>query len=554
MPEIDITDIQNPNADNSAARNKAKRLELANEEIALARAVFIAIGEPLDVWAVAATLEGMGLRDDDAVKKYQRTDLFILAERILYLIHVDPTRTRPEEAPPPPPARPSHWAQALRFYFRGASAALPMAGQILSVLLLRYSLWAWVDFSETQATVVSIGTILSFLITAGFIQSIGREGTRYMGHTNYFLARKISLSIVRAGSGSVLAFGIFIYTVNLIIPFYDNRLMVISLMYYFLLSELWLFSSLAYVLNKVFTVFISTIIGMVPVYIVMEFTTLGIYVAHALGMFTTIIAIASHTLLHLRRLASKTDMFLMMSRLPHAPVRTYVVAPYFVYGLLYFVNLFLDRVVSWSAPNPEPLPYVIWFRASYELGMDWALLSLVLTLASLEYMIYEFSYQQLPKQHAVYNADVIDYLMFFKRFYVKHLFSITLVGGISIMVTYYGVIWFQRFDYIPEVKNFFSSAITYRVFWAAAFGYYFIALGLYNCLFFFTLSCPQFAIRSITVGLSINVVVSIALSRWVQYDYGVGGLTIGGIVFAILTMKYARKFFDRLDYYYYAAF
>jgi hypothetical protein len=547
-------DIRDQQTDDAPVKVRRKGHLLAEQEIQLAREVYHIIGEPLDVWAVAATLESIGLRDSDAVKQYQRPDLFKLAERILYLIHVDPTRTRVDYTPPPPPARESRLARALLFYFRGASAALPMAGQIASVLLLRYSLWAWVDFTESQATVVAIGTILSFIVTGGFIQSIGREGVRYAGQMNYFLAHRISMKIVRAGTLTVMIVGVLFYAVNIIIPYYDERLMLVSLMYYFLLSELWLFSSLAYVLDRQIAVFTATMIGVVPVYLVMEFTTLGIYVAHAAGLLTAIGLMAVYTVVLLRRMAKNTDSFLKMNRLPHAPVRTYVVAPYFLYGLLYFINLFIDRIVSWSAPNPEPPPYVIWFRTPYELGMDWALLSLVLTLAALEYMIHEFSYHQIPTQLKVRNDDVQDYVSFYKRFFTKHLLIIAVVGVFSIIVSYYGVLSLQRFDNVREIREFFSNPITFQVFWAAAFGYYFLALGLYNCLFFFTLSRPEFAIRSIIAGLGVNVVVSLILSRWVQYEYGVGGLIIGGIVFALMTMNYAQQFFDRLDYYYYAAY
>lgn len=527
---------------------------LAEQEVQLAREVFRLIGEPLDVWAVAAALESMGLRDLDALKQYQRPDLFRLAERVLYLIHVDAKRTRAGQEQPAMPERESRLARALLFYFRGASAALPMAGQVASVLLLRYSLWAWVDFTESQATVVAIGTILSFIVTGGFIQGIGREGVRYAGHSNYFLAHQITMKIIRTASVCVAVVGALIYGINLIIPYYDERLMSVSLMYYALLSELWLFSSLAYVLDRQFAVFVCTVAGIVPVYLVMEYTPYGIYAAHAMGMSTATLLIAVYSIIVLRRRAAKTDSFLKSSRLPHAPVRIYAIAPYFLYGLLYFLNLFVDRLVSWSAPNPEPPPYVIWFRTSYELGMDWALLSLVLTLAALEYMIHEFSYHQIFIQRSVRNDEVGRYLSFYKKFFRKHLIAIIVIGLVSIVATYYGVLSLRRFDHIREVREFFSSPVTFRVFWAAAFGYFFLALGLYNCLFFFTLSRPEFAIRSIIAGLGVNVVVSLILSRWVQYDYGVGGLAAGSIVFALMTLNYARRFFDRLDFYYYAAY
>jgi hypothetical protein len=321
-----------------------------------------------------------------------------------------------------------------------------------------------------------------------------------------------------------------------------------------LLSELWLFSSVAYVLDRQFAVFLFTMAGIAPVWLVMEYTHFGIYAAHAAGMSTAIVLIAAYSIVLLRRRAKRTDSFLKSSRLPHPPVRIYAVAPYFLYGVLYFVNLFVDRLVSWSAPNPEPPPYVIWFRTSYELGMDWALLSLVLTLAALEYMIHEFSYHQIFIQRSVQNDAIGDYISFYKKFFRRNLLTNFVIGLVSIGVSYFGILSLRRFDYIKEGRDFFSSPVTFRVFWAAAFGYFFLALGLYNCLFFFTLSRPEFAIRSIIAGLGVNVVVSLVLSRWIHYEFGVGGLVAGSVVFALMTINYARQFFDRLDYYYYAAY
>jgi hypothetical protein len=352
----------------------------------------------------------------------------------------------------------------------------------------------------------------------------------------------------------VLGVGIVIFLANLVFPLYDTRLTLVSLTYYMLLSELWLYSSVAIVLSRPMAVLVITLAGVVPVYCVMEFTSLGIYVAHWSGMSFALLLIMFYTMIDFRRSAEKTIPELKTGRLPKHSVRAYLVAPYFVYGVFYFLNIFIDRFVSWSAPSPEPPPYMFWFRTSYELGMDWALISLVFTLALLEYVIHEFSHFQIPAQKAVKCLHVQDYVRFFRRFYRKFLILVAFIAVIDILASYFGVLYFRQFNEIKEVREFFSSPTTYFVFYAASVGYLLIAIGLYNSLFFFTLSRPAFVLRSIIPATAVNLLVALVASRCIHYEYGVLGLVAGGLTFAVLSTRYAQDFFRNLDYYYYAAY
>ena len=513
------------------------------------------IGKPIDAWAVAAALESLGYRDIDAIDRFRKKNVFELANHIHALIldgkgdvRKKPGVTRRKKKSE------GKLRRIVRYYGKGAVTAMPMMGQIACILLLRYSLWAWVDFTEAQATIVALGTLLSFIVTGGFIQSIGREGIRLVGSENYFIAEKICWKLVEKGTITVLGVGVLIFLANLAIPLYDTRLTLVSLMYFLLLSELWLYSSVAVVLSRPMAVLVITLAGVIPVYFVMEYTSLGIYIAHWSGMGFALILIMLYTMVVFRRTAEKTIPELKSGRLPKPSVRAYLIAPYFVYGVFYFLNIFIDRFVSWSAPSPEPPPYMFWFRTSYELGLDWALISLVFTLALLEYIIHEFSHFQIPAQKAVKCFHVEDYVGFFRRFYRKFLILVVVIAVIDIFVTYVGVLYFRQFNEVKEVREFFSSPTTYLVFYAASVGYLLIAIGLYNNLFFFTLSRPEFVLRSIIPATAVNLVVALVASRCIHYEYGVLGLVAGGATFAVLSTRYARGLFRNLDYYYYAAY
>jgi hypothetical protein len=526
-----------------------------NERESLAREVYAALGHPIDSWQIAATLESMGIRDIDAYEQFGKENVFELAADIQGLVEGRRGIAEDRRAAPQRKSRRTGTLRRIfRFYGKGTLTALPIMGQIASILLLRYSLWAWVDFTEAQATVVALGTLLSFIITGGFIQSISREGIRYIGNKNYFLAEKICWKLVGYGTMTALLVGCAIFCLNLLMPFYEVKLALISLTYYVLLSELWLYSSVAFVLNRPFAVFVILTAGVGPVFLIMEFTSLGIYVAHWLGLAFAVLLMMLFTMMDFHSLARLTKGDLKLGRLPSLPVRAYLVAPYFAYGFLYFFNLFLDRIVSWSAPNPELPPYIVWFRTPYELGMDWALISLMLTLALLEYVIHEFTRYQLPVQKAVKCFRLDRYRGFFKKFYAKFLYILLGIGLLDILLTYAGVLCFRQFSYVKEIGDFFSSQITFFTFYAASVGYFFIAVGLYNSLFFFTLSRPEFVLRSILPAIAVNLVVALVASRWINYQSGVLGLVAGGITFAFLSWHYARRFFRELDYYYYAAY
>ncbi|MBN1994500.1 MAG: hypothetical protein JW953_17515 [Anaerolineae bacterium] len=565
---------------------------------------------------------------------------------------------------------PERLGRFFKFYLRGTVFAVPMAVQIFSVIIFGFGLWASLDFTEEAATTVAVGTILCFVVSGGFVQAVGRLGQYYHEQEMHFLVRDICYRIIRAGLTTVFAVGIAWYVINLFIPFFPQRVILISLAYYLLLATLWLFLSVLYTLQHRVAIVMIVIIGLVVIGLVLYLFTgwgginplntwlerfinfvitdapgwfanavlwflggiyalglrLGygdlyretyweIYAAHWIGLSVANISVFiwGHRKLfgpvyYLERLTSSMASQLRRATLPRRSILIYSVAPYFVYGALYFIFLFTDRVISWST-STEPLPLLIWFRTPYELGVDWALLSLLLTIAMLEYTIHEFGSVIIPVQeqrkalgvktapvgksqaHAnpapwyarllgrpkgkpetslnkvtvqphPLNAEaeiavarkLEDHNNFFFRFYMRQLLLLTGIAVISILITYYAVIWLQRFDDVKAVRDFFANPITFWVFYWAVVGYSFLVWGMLNSVFFFFLSRPWHTIRMMGIVLIINILVGFILSRMFAYWLGVVGLTVGSFFFAVLMTWYAVKVFRNLDYYYYSAY
>ncbi len=526
-------------------------------------------GSPVDFWAVAATLESRGMRDVDAEEKFGiqplvrwvepksgyvvKGSIMILAKDIYARCRKRLESQPQEETREPELAWWHKMARFIKFYLQGTLFALPMTGQIISVLALRYSLWAFLEFTEERATVVAIGTVMSFIVTGGFVQAIGRKGMSYSEAGSHILAKEVCYGLIKLGTGLVLTVALAFYLLNLIIPFFTQEMVWISLMYFVLLSELWLFISILYVLTQRAAILLSTLAGVGIVHVVMTYTNWGIHAAHGLGLLGTNLIVGLYGYHLLDKAAKSVTGDLKDARLPAWSILYYSLRLYFLYGMFYFGYLYLDRLVGWSASG-QPLPYIIWFRTPYELGMDWALISLIFSIALLEYTINEFASIIIPTQKRFSAFDIEGHNRYFTRFYVRQLILLILIAIASIIATYHAVTWLRRFEEIKLVRDFFKSPITFFVYWTAAVGYNLMVIGLFNGVFFFSLSRPVPVLRAIAPATVVNALVGYVLSRTIGYQYSAVGMTIGSLVFALLATRNALRMMSNLDYFYYSAY
>lgn len=534
-----------------------EKLVLISDIQELADDVYNQIGNPVSIWMVAATMESLGVRDIDALNKYGCENVFELAEEVYASIRC---RVREENGSDIQyqaleiPLFSERLVMFIKYYFRGLFFSFPMLSQIAAILIFRYSLWAWIEFNEAQATVVAFGTIAAFIVTGGFTQTLGRSVTKYRSENNYRLAFQATNKIIRGGGISAFIVAVFFYLLNFIIPFYPHDMMMLGLIYYMLISLLLLFSGVLYALEQRLMILLIMVGGTAVVIVGMDLYAWGIYRSHWVGIGVTIVLLFLYAYGYLQFKIQRNLPAAGHQKLPDASVRYYINYRHFIYGFLYFFFLFLDRVLAWSA-GPPPPPYIMWFNTPYELGMDWALISLILTIAVLEYSINAFSKQLLPLQKKAGFFQLREFNHFFQKFYRRQIIILAGVGVISIITTFYGINSLRIFkDEIPEIRDFFLNPMTTKVFWIAGISYLFVVIGLLHSLFFFTLNKPSFAVYAITGAFVVNFVVGFVCSRTLGLEYAVVGLLAGSITFAAITGGMAKSYFKHLDYYYYSAF
>lgn len=517
----------------------------------LASAVAFRIGRPVDSWAVVAALESEGWRDVDARERFGREDLFDLADGLYPAClaeakQLGTTETGEVEVE-------TRTRLAGRFaasYGKGLLYALPVTGQIAALVWLGYSLWASVRLTEGGATMIAMGTIASFIVTAGFVQALAHETSRLLGHRLGGQARRMAFRIAKLGAATVLVTALAGFIVNLVIPFYPLILAAVGTLYYVLLGWLWLALALLYVEERLVAVGVATTLGILPVWGVVAGLGWHLHVAHAIGLVVSIgIALAWAT----RRLAAGADADAgdgPEPPLPRASTVIHTTLPYVAYGILYFSVLFADRVVAWSAAGDDPLAYPIWFRTQYELGMDWALAVIFMTLAALPFSVRRMAGQIHELGDVTEPAEAARVM---RRQYLHHFGILVGISAVALVGVYAGGLWLGAYGPIL-LEPIFAPGVTRYVFWVAALGYVFFSVGLMNGLVFLAQGQTGRVLRPLTWALAIDVGLGFVVTRGWGYEHAGWGLLVGALVFAVLTTMSALRMLRRADFYSYVAY
>jgi hypothetical protein len=238
--------------------------------------------------------------------------------------------------------------------------------------------------------------------------------------------------------------------------------------------------------------------------------------------------------------------------LPRTSITIYTVLPYFIYGFLYFTFLFTDRIIAWSTSNAY-MPYLIWFRGPYELGLDFGLITLILPMGFIEVVVNEFMANMETHQKNYLGTESPALGRRYLRLYLRRIVIVTVFSFITAVLIYLVVRYIHLTSLLPLEYSLISNHTTHFVFIIALAGYTILCIGLLNALILFSVAQPEMVGKSILIALLANIFVGFPLSRWFDHSYAVFGLLVGTIVFAIISYRWVIKVLKDIDYYLYAA-
>ncbi len=240
---------------------------------------------------------------------------------------------------------------------------------------------------------------------------------------------------------------------------------------------------------------------------------------------------------------------------PRLIVLVYSTAQVFLYGLLYSVFIFVDRLVAWTGTRGRDdfPPYPFWLNAPYELAMDLALIVIVLMAGIVEASAQRFSSSLVPGEKAIKSHTPEPFLTRFRKLYGRQSL-ILIVGGVIAVGVAALVVQAVRAYPDPRLQEGLAAEATMRVFWVAAVSYAIFMFALRNVLTLLILMRAGLAARAMGISLVVNATVGYAISRSVHYSGAVFGLLAGCLCLAVLTHREMRAVLRELDYHYYAGF
>lgn len=538
-------------------------MEIQNENIkTLILDIRERIGRPVSNRVVVATIESLGIRNKDTESDFGIPSIYELADLVYYELttaeeHIGAKNLKEQEAVSGGPKviqlSDYFWVKTkifFTYYPKGILHLLPILLQIAAIVIFGYSLWTYIGFNQVQSTAVVLGVIIGLVSTGGFVQVIGKQASFYWNHGDYVMVKETVNYLLKAGSVSIGLVLAAIFVCNFFFHIYPYEVLLVVFVYAFLIGMLLLLLAPLHTVQQRWVISLAIITGTAVAITLKEQTNLMTYYTHWIGISTAIIIARAFLVLFFR---AKTRDKKVQS---HVRVKSAIILyhnyKYFLYGIFIYVFIFTDRMLAWSCPQSDgPLPFIVLFEKNYELGMDIAILVFLLLAGVLEFSIASFTrFLDIgQKITSCNNPELFNRQI--KKMYWQHIGFLLLTSAAIFVLIYF--IMYASWGYSGQFDEELRS-VSVKVCILGGIGYVLLAWGMLNTLYLFTLGQPSKPLKAVITGCLVNLVVGFMLSRFVSYEYAVIGMIAGAGVFMVMTLRANLKFFNNLDYHYYAAF
>ena len=483
---------------------------------------------PLDARDLAVRLETDGVTDSVAQAEYSYGSTYQMA-----------TEWFPKmKELPETPAKPREETNPFREHLKGTGFTLPLALCCLVMLGFGFSLWGG-DLEAEVAAAVAVGTISSFIVTGGIVQAMAWQGMFYLGSAD---ARMGAISVLRwcvYGVATLAATVVAGLVLNWQFAILPSQLAYLAAAFFVVLGLLWFATGILYMLDQ--HLLVTGAIGVGITMVVTLRLGLGWELTNAQlsGIFA---AAAFAALAGYRRLKRRYDEDSGRIQNRMLTRTLFFASPYLSYGILYYLLLFVDRIVALTAhTGTASMPLV--FRGDYELPLDIALLGFILSAGWVHASTHLFRAEllrQLPLC-STESPQVFNYRM--SQFYFLRVITF-LPGALAANL----VIWF-----ITRQSGVLSAPGSLWICGVALLAYPFLTLGLWNVSVLFSLSLPGVVLSAAGAAVLLDTVSGYVLSRSLTYDYAVVGFLVGAVTFGLGTAVSTARRLKRLDYYYFAS-
>jgi hypothetical protein len=474
-----------------------------------------------DELSLTALIESTGLRDADARRRYGAPDTFTLAAELAASVPAPGTRQRTvEQASVPLRRGPGPARQALI----AVSLLAPVTLQIAAFLTYGISLWASSSFTSAQATTVALATLLSLIATAPVAQAIARRGVRYRGAGNTAL---LTAELRRLGALGVLAVSAAGTVAALAWPLLAASLSSSSEFagYFSLLALLWLTIARCEALGMRPALAVATAVGLALVWALRRLGVGDIVADQWIGLAAVNLLLLAAAALRTAQAHQRRPRELEGVRLLPFPALLAGLWPLLAYGLLYFLLIFADRIVAWTA-GPLPAGRSLVFRGDYEAGLDCALLTLFACTTASEIALQRFATQLMPLTSRTPGGN---WAALGRTLVAQHIRQALLLLAVGAFTAALGAALLR----IGGAVEAFAGPVVRSVYLTGSAAYVLLALGLLCSAALQMLACQARVLPGLGLALLIDVVVGGVATRALGYPWATLGLLAGAAAFAL---------------------
>jgi hypothetical protein len=489
-----------------------------------------------DIWEIVAIVEALGYTDRIIETEFGCPNALILSQ----FIYAQREQVPFPEYPESPIAKPApNLSEEIQIFITQFSHSFIYTIPFIILLVLDYlPIDKRKDYLPPEInSLFAIVTMASLITSSGFVQMISRRGSFYMGLQEPIQANRICIPILWMGIVTTIVFGLL----GILFSFYQriaaDEYIILAGIYYIIMSAIWMLFAVIGIQYR----FAAPVI---LIEITCCFAFLRI-VVHLTAIESQLIVITMASILlsllaifNAIKYRSISPKFGGIISLPNLSVLVYLLAPHFLYGIIYFGFIFADRLAA-NLATGGIYTLVSGNNIDYQNSMDIALLDLLLIVPLVEYFSYKLIIFWYDRAKHI-TLDEIDSLAWrLQKRYWASLLRILLFFGILMIMTIILLSLLQR----NPTENILSII--------ACFGYLFFAIGLFNTVILLSLDRLRDVLNTLASATMINFILGYLLSSIAGVYFAVIGLIVGGAIFAFASSQKTLAAIDRADYCYF---
>lgn len=354
---------------------------------------------PKDRLEATVILEALGYKDEDA-RALGFGDLFELADAVR-------DAARPYAWDEPTSEAPRRREHGFTLYLVGMFYNIGWVIMLVALFMGGQSLWAAANMPVAVSTAIGLGVVLGLASTGGVQQFAAWKLIYYRSQGNAPLARFVMRRSLLWGSIVLVGVALVAGALEVSVVGLPAPLAALSVGFLLLIGAYRLAMTPVFALKKFVALVLASVLALVTMFV--AFRVLGMAGMDRVGAVVASQVFGLAVLLGTSVLFMRSFVFAERKEGPRSddppfyarrdlptvvhPPRFWALAydgvPYLVYGTMYFVFLFGDRLVSWFSPGLGPL--ALNYNSTYQIGVDLALLLLVPITAIKFPLLYRLS-------------------------------------------------------------------------------------------------------------------------------------------------------------------